>query len=91
MNMQDIIKRYQPDLTLKNASTPPSAWYTEPGIAVLENEQVFANNWLIAARVEQLAEPGPEFPDGWKLPPICRWRAGRRHPARARGRAGAAT
>ena len=58
MNIQDIIKRYQPDLTLENASTPPSAWYTEPGIAVLENEQVFANNWLIAARVEQLAEPG---------------------------------
>lgn len=58
MNIQDTIKRYQSDQALENASTPPSAWYTDPQIAALENEQVFANNWLIAARVEQLAESG---------------------------------
>ena len=58
MNIQDIIRGYNPSLPLEKASTPPSAWYPNNEFAQLEQEKVLGKGWLIAARVEQLQERG---------------------------------
>jgi choline monooxygenase len=40
------------------AWTPPCSWYTDPEFHALERRAVFRQNWLFAARAEQLARPG---------------------------------
>ncbi len=58
MNISELINSYQPNNRLENASTPPSAWYTNQEFAAIEQDTVFNNNWLVAARVEQLQDEG---------------------------------
>ncbi|NQZ12893.1 MAG: aromatic ring-hydroxylating dioxygenase subunit alpha [Algicola sp.] len=58
MNLKDTINQYDPTKSLAQACTPPSAWYTNKAFAEIEQEQVFSNNWLIAARVDQLQKSG---------------------------------
>ncbi|WP_068547643.1 aromatic ring-hydroxylating oxygenase subunit alpha [Thalassotalea crassostreae] len=58
MDIKKVIAQYDPTNPLSKASTPPSLWYTEPEIAKLEIDTVFSNNWLIAARIDQLAKNG---------------------------------
>lgn len=58
MKLEDMINLYDPSKPLQQASTPPSAWYTDQSIAALENDSVFGKNWLIAARVDQLQKVG---------------------------------
>ena len=43
-------ERYPPTL--------PAAWYRDPEIFERERRAIFARNWALVARVEQLAEPG---------------------------------
>ncbi|KGJ99595.1 aromatic ring-hydroxylating oxygenase subunit alpha [Thalassotalea sp. ND16A] len=58
MDIKQLISQYNPDNPLELASTPPSAWYTNQDIAKHELNPVFSNNWLIAARCEQLQNTG---------------------------------
>jgi len=56
--LEDIVAAYQRNAPLSEASTPPSAWYTDPRVLDLERQTVFAQSWQVAARVEQLERPG---------------------------------
>jgi Rieske 2Fe-2S family protein len=46
----DVIAGLEPTL--------PSAWYRDPGIFKLEQERIFAREWLCVGREEDLAAPG---------------------------------
>jgi choline monooxygenase len=54
----DIVREYQRDLPLSEASTIPSDWYTDGRVLDLEQRTVFSRAWLVAGRVDQLARPG---------------------------------
>ena len=58
MGLDEIIRRYDPNLPLERASTIPSSWYTDKNFYDLELKTVFANSWQLAARVDQVSEPG---------------------------------
>ena len=53
-----IIRAYDPDSPLEEASTPPSAWYTDPRILDLEQLAVFSRSWQPAGRSGQVRNPG---------------------------------
>src|SRR5688572_10383032 len=53
----DIVREYQRDLPLSEASTIPSDWYTDARVLDLEQRTVFSRAWLVAGRVDQLARP----------------------------------
>jgi choline monooxygenase len=57
-SLQKIIAAYNPNAPLNEASTIPSAWYTDPRIFELELQSVFSRSWQIAARLDQLVNPG---------------------------------
>ncbi|HKR59390.1 MAG TPA: Rieske (2Fe-2S) protein, partial [Pyrinomonadaceae bacterium] len=56
--LAQIIDSYDPDAPLENASTIPSSWYTDTRLYELEQETVFSRSWQLAARVDQLRDPG---------------------------------
>jgi len=56
--LKDLIDSYNPDAPLASASTIPSTWYTDERIFELEKQTVFSRSWQIAARRDQLIEPG---------------------------------
>src|SRR5687767_5601650 len=58
MNLEDIIRSYDPRLSLDRASTIPSSWYTDKDLYDLEVKSVFSNTWQLAARVDQVVQPG---------------------------------
>jgi choline monooxygenase len=57
-SLEDIIAAYQRTAPLNEASTIPSAWYTDPRVLDLERQTVFSQVWQVAGRVEQLERPG---------------------------------
>jgi choline monooxygenase len=56
--MTDEITRFDPDLPVERAKTPPASWYRDAGILALEEERVFRTSWILAARSDQLTRPG---------------------------------
>jgi len=58
MNLQDIISSYDPQQSLDRASTIPSSWYTNKDLYDLELKSVFSNTWQLAARTDQVTQPG---------------------------------
>jgi choline monooxygenase len=56
--INEQMKSFDPQLPIEDAWLPPSSWYTDPGFYQIERESVFRNNWLIAAREDQLRNPG---------------------------------
>jgi len=58
MNLEDIIRSYDPRLSLDRASTIPSSWYTDKDLYDLEIKSVFSNSWQLAARLDQVVQPG---------------------------------
>ena len=58
MILKNIIDQYNATLPLEQAVTPPSAWYTNSAIEKLEQDSVFSDSWLVAARKELLQESG---------------------------------
>ena len=58
MNLEDIIRSYDPRLSLDRASTIPSSWYTDKDLYDLEVKSVFSNTWQVAARLDQVVQPG---------------------------------
>src|SRR6266568_1938184 len=57
-SLPEIINGYNPSAPLAQASTIPSAWYTDPRVFELEKQTVFTNSWHFAARADQLQRPG---------------------------------
>jgi choline monooxygenase len=56
--LKEIVDRYDPKLPLDHASTIPSSWYTDKDFYKLELETVFSRSWQLAARSDQVSEPG---------------------------------
>ena len=57
-SLKDILNSYDPDASLAEASTIPSPWYTDERVYELEQQTVFGNSWQMAARLDQVREPG---------------------------------
>ncbi|HYR74456.1 MAG TPA: SRPBCC family protein [Pyrinomonadaceae bacterium] len=57
-SLKDLIDNYNPEAPLAEASTIPSAWYTDQRIFDLEKQTVFSRSWHVVARVDQLRAPG---------------------------------
>jgi choline monooxygenase len=58
VGLKGIITNYDPNLTLEQASTPPSSWYTDSPILELEEHIVFRRSWQLIGRADQLRKPG---------------------------------
>ena len=58
MLLREIIESYDPDTPLAEASTIPSAWYTDERVFRLEQETVFSRSWQVAARADQFNKRG---------------------------------
>ena len=56
--LTELIDRYDPDAPLALARTIPAAWYTDPRLAALERETVFARSWQMVGRAGQVRDPG---------------------------------
>jgi len=56
--LSEIIADYDPNSPLAQASTPPSAWYTDPRILELERRTLFSHSWQPVGRVDQVDHPG---------------------------------
>jgi phenylpropionate dioxygenase-like ring-hydroxylating dioxygenase large terminal subunit len=57
-SLSEIIRGYNPDAPLAEASTIPAPWYTDERVFELEKQTVFSQSWQVVARVDQLAKPG---------------------------------
>lgn len=53
-----MVESYDARAPLAEAWTIPATWYTDASIYELERRTVFARTWQLAARVEQVQEPG---------------------------------
>lgn len=60
--MTDFLKQqialYNAKLDIADACTPPSSWYVQQAFFQFENEAVFARNWIMVAREDQIREQG---------------------------------
>jgi len=56
--LKAIVDQYDPNLSLDRAATIPSSWYTNNDFFYRELETVFSGSWQLAARADQLTEPG---------------------------------
>ncbi|HYH85627.1 MAG TPA: aromatic ring-hydroxylating dioxygenase subunit alpha [Pyrinomonadaceae bacterium] len=57
-SLREIVESYDARAPLAEAWTIPAPWYTDERVYGLERRTVFARTWQLAARVEQLREPG---------------------------------
>ncbi|HEY8715047.1 MAG TPA: hypothetical protein VIM00_06675, partial [Candidatus Acidoferrum sp.] len=57
-DIRSILGLYNPQNSLERASTIPSPWYFDGGVAELETSAVFGNSWQIVGRAEQVKGPG---------------------------------
>jgi choline monooxygenase len=53
-----ILDQYDPNLPLALASTIPGSWYVDKNLYELELNTVFSKTWQLAARVDQVQQPG---------------------------------
>ncbi len=56
--LDERLAAFDPTLPLSRARTIPSAWYFDPDIYARECAKVFGDSWLMAARIDQLTQPG---------------------------------
>ena len=57
-SLDNLINAYDPNAPLERASTIPSSWYTDERVFELEKQTVFSRSWQVAARVDQVKNPG---------------------------------
>jgi len=69
-DLKRIVGAYDPDAPLERAWTIPSEWYTEPGVAALEERTVFSSSWQLVGRAGQVARPGCYITDSIAREPI---------------------
>ncbi len=60
-DLRSLLELYNPNNPLDHASTIPSPWYFDVGIAELENAAVFGKTWQAVGRAEQVQKPGQFF------------------------------
>jgi choline monooxygenase len=56
--LSEILRNYDPNAPLAEASTAPTSWYTDPRIFELEQRTVFSASWQMVGRPDQVCEPG---------------------------------
>src|SRR5215470_3299064 len=59
--VREILNLYNPADPLEKAFTIPAPWYFDTRIAQLERETVFAGNWQVVGRLDQVKDPGQFF------------------------------
>jgi choline monooxygenase len=59
--ISDILDLYNPADPLEKAFTIPAPWYFDTRIAQLERETVFAGNWQVVGRLDQVQAAGQFF------------------------------
>jgi choline monooxygenase len=60
-SVRDVLNLYNPGNPLEQAYTIPAPWYFDERIARLERNSVFASNWQVVGRVDQVKERGQFF------------------------------
>jgi len=60
-SIRDLVGLYNPADPLEQASTIPAPWYFDTRIAQLEHDTVFASNWQVVGRLDQVQTPGRFF------------------------------
>ena len=60
-NIGDVLDLYNPDNPLEKASTIPALWYFDKSIERLERNSVFAANWQMVGRLDQVKGLGQFF------------------------------
>jgi phenylpropionate dioxygenase-like ring-hydroxylating dioxygenase large terminal subunit len=60
-SVRDILNLYNPADPLEKARTIPAPWYFDTRIEQLERDSVFASNWQVVGRVDQVSQPGQFF------------------------------
>ena len=59
--VRDVLSLYNPANPLEQAYTIPAPWYFDTRIERLERDSVFAANWQVVGRLDQVKEPGQFF------------------------------
>jgi choline monooxygenase len=60
-SVRDVLDLYNPSNSLERAWTIPAPWYFDHRIAQLERESVFAANWQVVGRLDQVQQLGEFF------------------------------
>jgi phenylpropionate dioxygenase-like ring-hydroxylating dioxygenase large terminal subunit len=60
-SVREVLNLYNPADPLEKASTIPAPWYFDVRIAQLERDSVFASNWQVVGRVDQVKDSGQFF------------------------------
>ena len=60
-SVREVLNLYNSADPLEKAWTIPAPWYFDTRIAQLERESVFAANWQVVGRADQVKEPGQFF------------------------------
>src|SRR3984957_19586569 len=60
-SVADLLALYDDQAPLAYAHTIPAAWYVDERVARLEQEKVFAYNWIALGRADQVAGAGQFF------------------------------
>ena len=60
-SVRDVLNLYNPADPLEKAFTIPAPWYFDKRIEELERNSVFAANWQVVGRVDQVSERGEYF------------------------------
>jgi choline monooxygenase len=60
-SISEILNLYNPEAPLEKAHTIPAPWYFDQRIEQLERNSVFASNWQVVGRLDQVQQPGQFF------------------------------
>lgn len=60
-SLRDILNLYNPSDPLEKAWTIPAPWYFDTRIEQLERDSVFAANWHVVGRADQVSQPSQFF------------------------------
>ncbi len=60
-SVRDVLNLYNPAHSLDKAWSIPAPWYFDERIGRLERDSVFASNWQVVGRVDQVQQPGQFF------------------------------
>ncbi|HLZ90777.1 MAG TPA: aromatic ring-hydroxylating dioxygenase subunit alpha [Candidatus Acidoferrum sp.] len=69
-SIREILKMYNPDDPLEQASTIPAPWYRDPAVQDLELAAVFGKQWQVAGRLDQVRKSGEFFTTGIAGEPV---------------------
>jgi choline monooxygenase len=60
-SVREVLNLYNPENPLEKAFTIPAPWYFDERLAELERDSVFAGNWQMVGRADQVEKPGEFF------------------------------